>query len=149
MESLDVDSVMRELERRVATRRANGDYPPGLEEQLEAEFERIMAAVHRPEVESTELQRRIDSVRDRTSSRPSVFGSVLKIRSTDDGLGTAVVSTLDEVRRLFDAQRKADERQLHEVVAALLDRAALVDHLAQVVLDLERRVGQLETSTDQ
>jgi hypothetical protein len=51
---------------------------------------------------------------------------------------------MDEVRRLVDAQRAADERQLHDAIAGVLDRLAVLDHVVELVRDVEQRLDALE-----
>lgn len=167
-ENVDVDELVDKLQERVATRRAMGDYPPGLEEQLEAEFKLIMDAVHRPEINTGDLEQRIAAVTDATlalGSPPGLDSRLPGGRSMHKTagrvverhtsvltehvrtLGRDIVGALQEVRRLIEMQNEADERQLYEVVSAVLDRVAVIDHLADAVLNLERRVHDLETKS--
>jgi hypothetical protein len=166
VDEVDVGAVVADLQRRVAARRAAGDYPPGLEEQLEAEFKIIMGAVHRDEIGTSDLQRRVWAVASSThavrsnaeSSSRVPGGSVVhsatsKLVQRHTGLladsvrvlGHEIAAALQEVVRLFEVQRHADERQLNEVIASLIDRLAVVDHLADAVVDLERRLDLLES----
>jgi len=62
-------------------------------------------------------------------------------------LGHDTARALDEVRATLDRHRSADERPLLDVVGALFDRIAVLDHLADAVLDLEQRVIRLEELT--
>jgi hypothetical protein len=166
MEQIEVDDVVALLQRRVAARRASGDYPPGLEEQLEAEYAVIMAGMHRGELTTEELGRRVAAVEhtaaavralDDTGSRVP-GGSVVHTaasrvvaRHTNQladslrQLGIDVARALHEIHHLIDEQRHADERQLSEVISSVLDRLAVVDHLADAVLQIERRLDLLES----
>ena len=165
---IDVDEVVRELQARVAARRRSGDYPPGMEAQLEAEFEAIMRATHRHETNTAALGDRVRSVAAATdgvravaasSSRlpggSALHASAARLVQRHTGvladsvrtLGGEVTAALTEVRRLLDAQRSADERQLNDVIASLLDRLAVLDHLADAVVDLEARVERVERMT--
>jgi len=165
VEHIDVDEIIADLRKRVARRRAEGDYPLGLEEQMEAEFDAIMKGVHRDEIDTRTLASRVDGLFEvtqainvdvRTSSRMPggsvVHGTAGRIiqRHTGhlaDHLRTLlwdVAVALREVQYLIDAQRSADERQLREVIASVIDRIAVLDHLASAVVDLERRVDALE-----
>lgn len=169
MKETDVDELVRTLQARVAQRRAAGEYPPGLEEQLEAEFEQIMKAVHRHELDTDELRRRVDVVGEATSyvsAEPRLESRVpggstvhtaaarLVRRHTSTlaesvrGMGNEITRALQEVQRLIEAQREADQRQLADVVASVIDRIALLDHLADAVIVLEQRVDSLEASAE-
>ena len=55
-----------------------------------------------------------------------------------------MATAMREVQHLIDAQRTADERQLKEVIASVIDRIALLDHVATAIVDLERRVDARE-----
>lgn len=165
MEDVDIDELITSLQQRVAERRRAGDYPPGLEEQLEAEFDQIMKAVHRHELDTGELHRRLTVVAQAAAnvtaeppldSRLPGGGTVhaaaarvvrrhtATLADTVRGLGNEVTNALLEVQRLFEAQRSADERQLDEVIASMLDRLAVLDHVADAVVLLEQRVAALE-----
>lgn len=165
MEQIDIDGLIEGLKERVTQRRVSGDYPAGLEEQLEAEFKVIMAAVHRDECGTAELGRRVkqverstESVRAHGETSSRVPGGSMvhsatarlvsrhtgEIAESVRGLGYSVATALHEVHHLLDVQREADERQLHEVVASLLDRLAVLDHLAEAAVQLEQRVRALE-----
>jgi len=163
--AIDIDQIMTTLQRRVAERRANGDYPPGLERQLEAEFEAIMRSVHRHEVGTEQLaalitgvERSVDAVDGAADSSSRIPGGGAvhataarlvqrhtgRLADTVRALGTDIGSALHEIQRLLDQQRVADERQLRQVVHSLFDRIAVLDHLAETVLALEQRVSALE-----
>ena len=163
---IDVDDLVELLQTRVSARRASGDYPPGLEEQLEAEFAVIMAALHRNELTTEELGRRVAAVEhtsagvralDETSSRvpggSAVHTAASRIvaRHTNQladsvrQLGVDVARALHEVHHLIDLQRDADERQLSEVISSVLDRLAVLDHVADAVVLLEQRLDRLES----
>jgi hypothetical protein len=167
VEPVDIDELVSELRQRVAIRRASGDYPVGLEEQLEAEFKHIMAAVHRDELNTQELGRRVQSVERATGAidahvesdsrlpgGSAVHKTAGRLVSRHTGqlahgvrvLGIDIARALHEIHHLIEVQKSADERQLVEVIGALMDRVAVVDHLADAILDLERRVLQLEQS---
>lgn len=164
-DDLDVDEIVASLVAGIAARRADGEYPAGLEEELEAEFVEIMRAVHRDEVGTRELRERLERVAasigrvradppvdSRVPGGSAVHATVARLvsRHTNtlaDGvraMGAEMAHALHEVVRLFEVQREADERQLNEVVSGLIDRLAILDHLADAVVDLERRVAELE-----
>ncbi len=165
MDAVDIEQLVEQMQAEVAQRRANGSYPPGLEAQLEAEFETIMAAVHRGELNTSELGRRVKSVEHSLgalggdislSSKVPGGASVHRAAGRVVGrhtspladqvrnLGTDIARALHEVHHLIEVQKAADERQLNDVVAALFDRVAILDHVADAMVNLERRVAELE-----
>lgn len=165
MGSVEFDSVLAEIDSRVQERRARGDYPLGLEAQLEAEFDGVLKAIQRHEIGTQELEQRVSVVGERivTADTPaelesrvpggaSVHQAAARVvrRHTEPLaqslrlLGQSVYDALDEVVRVFEMQRGADERQLNEVVANVYDRISVLDAVVEAVADLERRVGELE-----
>ena len=165
MEHIDVDEIIADLRSRVDRRRADGDYPLGLEAQLEAEFEAIMQGAHRDGIDTSTLARRVDGLFEdtqaigvdveATSRIPGgalLHGAAGRIIQRHTGqLADAtrtvlwdMATAMREVQHLIDAQRTADERQLKEVIASVIDRIALLDHVATAIVDLERRVDALE-----
>jgi hypothetical protein len=168
MDHVDIDALVAELQASVNARRQAGDYPPGLEEQLEAEFVEIMRSIHRDEIDTSQLAEYIEAVHVATHqvradalTDSRVFGGAAVHAATSRlvrrhtrpladsirSLGSEITDSLREVHRLFDEQRQADERQLNEVVASLIDRLAVLDHLVDAVVDIERRLAQLEAGT--
>ena len=165
MDQIDIENLVTGLQERVAARRQSGDYPLGLEEQLEAEFTIIMAAVHRDEVNTAELGRRVqaversaEAIRARGETGSSVPGGSLihkvagrlvgrhtgQLAETVRTLGGDIAGSLHEIHHLIDLQQRADERQLHDVVGSLMDRVAVIDHVADAIARLEARVKTLE-----
>jgi hypothetical protein len=165
VEEPDIAALVAELQARVARRRADGDYPPGMEAQLEAEFERVVRGAIRDETDTAELGRLVAAVglsAAGINAEPDlgsrVPGGALFHRSAARVVGRHtrhlaagvrvladdVAASLREVERVAAAQRSADERQLLDVLAAVLDRLAVLDHIGAALLDLERRVGIIE-----
>ncbi len=168
VDGAELRAVVDSLQQRIAERRRSGDYPPGMEEQLEAEFTLIMAAVHRNEVNSNELGRRIRNVEqsvaavrsDGSTDSRVPGGSTLHattarlvnrhtgiIADSVRALGSEIAAALSEVHRLVDVQRSADERQLSDVIGAVIDRLAVLDHLADAVVHIEARLDALEAGS--
>jgi hypothetical protein len=165
VDHIDVDALVADLQASINARRLAGDYPPGLEEQLEAEFDQIMRSVRRDEIDTTELATLIERVgvatqqvttqTDHGSRVPGgaavhsaasrlIRRHTTKLSDSVRSLGSEITEALHEVHRLFDEQRQADERQLNEVISSLIDRLAVLDHLVDAVVDLERRMAALE-----
>lgn len=164
---LEVEEIVERLSRQVAERRRNGDYPLGLEAELEAEFDGVLAAMRRHELSTeslmervTRLRSRVDEIGTATATTSKVPGGAIIHKTVGrivarqtNGLaagsrlaGHETASALAEVVRLFDAQRQADERQLVEVVAAVIDRLAVIDQLISSVNQIERRLDAIEAS---
>jgi hypothetical protein len=163
--NIDIETVVSELRERIAARRLAGDYPEGLEEELESEFRGMMRAVDRSEVDTSLLHDRVEEVNSAShrinsdvgldsrvpggSAAHAAIGRIVQrhtgpLAESVRGLGFATASALDESRRLFEAQNSADQRQLHDALAGVFDRLAVIDHLSEIVRDLEQRVAQLE-----
>jgi hypothetical protein len=165
MSEIDVDAIVEELRGRIAARRVAGDYPIGLEHELEAEFAGMLRGIDRHEVDTVRLQELVQSVRVAAhdmqldpptgsrvpggSSAHVAMGRMVRrhtgpLAESVRDLGISVAEALDEVRRVVHAQNTADERQLHDAVAGVLDRLAVIDHLTELTADLERRIVALE-----
>jgi hypothetical protein len=161
----DYDDLLASIDQVVADRRRQGEYPVGFEAQLEGGFAHLLRAVERDEVDTSHLGWVLDQVSDAihgvdgrpptTSSVPlgsAVHASVGRLLGRHMGtlseqvrtLGLAVNEGLREVKTLVEAQRTADERQLNDVIAGILDRLAVIDHVVELVADLEDRVLALE-----
>lgn len=150
--------IIKELERRVATRRSEGKYPIGLEQQLEADFEAILDVVHRgndsvAELEalledSREIERRLRRVVSPQSHFPFV-SSVRRIVNRVTGrrarqltaltieLMHIQVQTLEVVGEQLRQQRDTDSRVLNQVAVAMRDRLMMIDVLAEAIMNIE------------
>jgi hypothetical protein len=165
--SVDLEAILESLSARIAARRAAGDYPEGLERQLEAEFTAMLRAIDRHEIDTAHLDHLVAATGEAAHDVHAAPASTSRIpgggfvhettarvvrRHTDDlaatvrTFGWTVHAALHEIRRLFDAQRSADERQLLDVLSGVLDRLAVLDHLVEISRDLEARVSALESS---
>lgn len=166
MADIDIDEVISSLQRRIVERRLSGDYPAGLELQLESEFAGLLQAIDRHELDTDQLATLVQSVvvashdmhldgsdASRLPGGAFAHRAVSRIvqRHTNPlaesirELGVAAADALWEVRRLLEAQRSADERQLLDTVSGVLDRLAVLDHVAAIVNELEQRVSLLES----
>jgi hypothetical protein len=165
MEEVDVDELLAELERRVDERRRAGQYPEGMERQLEAQFDAMLRAIRRTELDTSTLATLTDEVGrsaehigdapDLESRLPggsavhALIGRAVSrhtegVAASTRVFGDDVRRSLLETRRLIEAQRTADERQLLEVLAGVLDRLAVLDHLVEITRSLESRLADLE-----
>lgn len=130
--------------------------PTDLEEELELRHLRGVAA--RFEVDSSELRRLVrdldrieDSILQLEASRSLIERAVERLLPTHRSMRQLFISTvnvlrmnLEEVARLSDAQRSADERQLVDLVDALVERLAEIDVLGSRL----RAVEQQSSGTD-
>lgn len=160
---LSSEDVIAILQERVHLRRQEGKYPPGLEEQLEAEFKSIMEVVHRGDdvlgtVEHllTNCRTELAKLTEPVSSRSRIPGLALihwvisKIvgRQTT-AITSRVRSTLETQQevlelllRQLEIQQGTDVRVLNQLSHAMLDRLMMIDVLAQSVIELERKVAK-------
>jgi hypothetical protein len=166
---IEVDAVIAALRQRIVERRLAGDYPVGLEQQLESEFHGMMRAIDRHEIDTSRLGDLADGVRatahdvrvvgatdSRVPGGSAAHGAVGRVvqrhvqpvAESVRQLSTSVADALAETRRLFEAQSAADERQLLDAVAGVLDRLAVLDHLVEITQELEERVAGLEAQLD-
>ena len=155
--------LLDEIKRRVAERRQSGQYPPGLEEQLDAEFKAILEVVHRGSDTIAEIDTvlnrlrgqledldREPSIRSRTFvgrlvHRMSVriFGrAVRETRQTVRSVLLLNVQALELMRLQLVQQRGDDARILNKIEHAVMDRILMVDVLTEAVLELESKVGR-------
>jgi hypothetical protein len=165
--SVDLEAILQSLTARIAERRAAGEYPEGLEQQLESEFTAMLRAIERHEIDTAHLDELVAALGEATHAVHSEAASTSRVpggalihemtgrvvrRHTDDlaatvrTFGWTVHAALNETRRLFEAQRSADERQLLDALSGVLDRLAVLDHLVEIARDLESRVSALESS---
>lgn len=154
------EEVLEELRRRVNVRRQEGKYPPGLEEQLEAEFAAILEVVHRGEDEIGHIAQLISEVRGEISALNGVATTQSRIlggslfhrfirrlvaRQTQGVAQQTQAALLRQleivelVQRQLRMQRDADARVLHQLETAMRDRLMMIDALAEAVLELERK----------
>jgi hypothetical protein len=143
----DVDELVGELGRRVAEREAAGEYPPGLEDELDVHFERI--AIHRaPAYDFEELRRRILAVEAAAQFRPDAISTDTRIpggslvhRVVGRLVARQTQGVLEQVQRHADTVRDA----LHALLAALESPAAHHHLEIQRQLDaLFERLAQIE-----
>lgn len=154
------EEVLAELQRRVEQRRQEGKYPPGLEQQLEAEFEAILEVVHRGEDEVDHIAHLVNILRGELLSLNGLITPQSRIpfgrmfhRLVGRLVGRQTQGVAQQAQRAFQrqldlielvqkqlrAQRDADVRVLHQLETAMRDRLMMVDVLAESILELERK----------
>lgn len=164
MAAIDINVILDEIREKVRIRRLSGDYPPGLENELEQEFQLIMESTNRTfrvDVEAKDHLLEADAAFKRLLSRyenqKDQFENQASISSeqiTLDPWGFVppevveiehhVLSTLRLLTDNASRQQDADNRLVQELSQHVLDRLAVVDHLAILVQELEARVRDLE-----
>lgn len=144
-------------------RRQEGKYPPGLEQQLEAEFTNIMEVIHRGNDVLGNVRRLLDQCNEEiqnltrttpTKSRVPGFGIVHWVIGKLIGRQTSSIRI--QVRRTLETQQQvlelllkqleiqqgSDVRVLNQLRHAMQDRLMMIDVLAQSVIDLEQKVSK-------
>ena len=154
------EGLIAELQKRVRERRAAGDYPLGLEAQLQEEFKNILETTHRGHRSINHLESRMHMVRESISQIKGVAG--VKSRIPGGSLFHRVIrllvrrhvsqlanetrtslkrieSVLQEYETLIKQQQSNDERLLNQTLSGVLDKLAVVDTLSEMVIELESR----------
>jgi hypothetical protein len=165
MASIDMNAILNEIRENVRIRRISGDYPVGLENQLEQEFEQIMQStnrVYRVDVEAKQHIEHVDGALKRLISRyesqkdkieKQVLNSITQTTELDPwGFVAPELVEIEHhmlvtLRLLTDHavnQQEADKRLVKELSQHVLDRLAVVDHLAILIQELESRIQDLE-----
>ena len=155
------EGLITELQKRVRERRAAGDYPAGLEAQLQEEFKNILETTHRGHRSINHLEARMHMVRESITRIQGVAG--VKSRIPAGSLFHRVIrrlvrrhvsqlanetriamkrieSVLQEFETLIKQQQSNDERLLNQTLSGVLDKLAVVDTLSEMIVELESRV---------
>ena len=126
------EELLKELARRVHLRRQEGRYPAGLEQQLSAEFDAIIAVVHRGDDTVDDFDTVIKALEEVVNSKKD---------SLSDGQLKLIVQALRLIQKQLLQQKETDARVMKQLEHAVMDRILMVDVLAEAVLELERKVG--------
>jgi len=137
----DLDALIESLRDRIAERRESGEYPPGLEEDLEHHFQRIVAHRSDPPVDRLGPGlSRLDAVPGFSSSRiassSQVPGGAALHRTVGRVVARQTEGVLQQLQEFADAVRAL----LHDLVVAVHDPSTHlhVDLLSQVDAVVER-----------
>jgi hypothetical protein len=157
------ESVIAVLRERVNQRRLEGKYPPGLEQQLEAEFKNIMDVVHRGNDVLGNVQALLNQCKQEienlskpipAKSRVPGFGIVHWVIGKIVGRQTFAITSrvrqtletqqqvLELLLKQLEIQHGADVRVLNQLSHAMQDRVMMIDALAQSVIELEQKVSK-------
>lgn len=163
MDTPDIEKLLEEIREQVRIRRIAGEYPPGLEQELEIEFKGVVDRERRnwSEVRDQLSERsgrvieafaQIDGITTTESRVPggTIFHGLIRklfgrqTRCLADQVRRASSELVELVRLIADlqmAQEEADRRLVMHLSKSVLDRLAVVDHLAIVVREIERRTS--------
>jgi hypothetical protein len=162
----EIEQIMDGIQDTISRRRAAGEYPAGLETELEAEFASILALTHRGEADRADaLERLLQEVRmhaphvsglTATSSRIPLVNLLHKVvrrlvaRQTR-GLAAQQRAVNEQVIAMLEllvddarSREDADRRMVAKLSKHVLDRVAVVDHLYFIVAELETRLRKFE-----
>ena len=162
----EIEQIMAGIQDTIARRRADGEYPAGLETELEAEFASILALTHRGEADRADaLERLLQEVRmhaphvsglTATSSRIPLVNLLHKVvrrliaRQTrglaaqQRAVNKQVIAMLEHLVDDARSREDADRRMVAKLSKHVLDRVAVVDHLYFIVAELETRLRKFE-----
>jgi len=170
MSQIQMAELLQEIRDQIVERRLAGLYPPGLEQQLEREFAEIMSSTNRRYFASNELQVQLQHLEQAfvrlsgqisTQSRipgvslvhrllgkltkRQILGLTAQIRDVE----SMIIVVLKMLGEFAESQEEADSRVVRELSQHVLDRVAVVDHLAILTTELEARVRNLESRLGQ
>ncbi len=159
-------ALLQQIKNQIELKRAAGLYPPGLEQELEREFDEIMASTNRRYFASEDLLAQLNNLEDafgRLSGQISarsriplatfvhrvlgkitkrqVLGLTAQIRDVE----SLVIIVLKMLGEFAKGQEEADRRTVLALSQHVLDRVSVIDHLAIISSELETRVRELES----
>jgi SAM-dependent methyltransferase len=163
------EELLTQLRERVEDRRRRGDYPPGLEEDLESHFRRIATHGRSRDLEQVRssllaMESRMAFTRGRIHAESELPGGSVVHRSVAKVVGRQTQGVLDQMRLFAESVRETFEALLDllempsdhvhadlvEQLDGALDRLAAFERTPGeprvVVAELERRIGQLEAA---
>ena len=151
MARFNIDDVIKTMQAEIAELRMKGQYPIGMEEQLEAEFKSIMdlTRLSRPgriEKLNNLLHQLTDNSVEGTS-RENRFSIRWKFNHSKKKLVNQSLiqnKLLVELVGSFQDQHNEDERIALARSKHVLDRVAVIDHLALLIVALENRIDSME-----
>jgi hypothetical protein len=163
---VQIAELLQRIQGEVEGRRAAGLYPPGLEQQLEREFAEIISSTNRRYFASIDLQRAVKRLEDtfsqlsgQTSTESKIIGGslihrllgkltkrqVLGLTAQIRDVETNVILVLKMFGEFAESQEVADRRLVSGLSQHVLDRVAVVDHLAILTTELMERIQNLES----
>ena len=166
---VNTEELLAQLRNRVEERRKSGEYPPGLENDLEGHFRRIVSRGRAQDLEMVRsslhaLEGRMAFNRARIPASSELPGGSVLHRSVGKLVGRQTEGVLDQVRLFAEAVRETFEALLDalempgshvhadliEQLDGALERLAAFERTPGdprvAVAELERRVEHLETT---
>ena len=162
----EIEQIMDGIQDTISRRRAAGEYPAGLEQELEAEFASILALTHRGEADRAyalellleEAKRCAPEVSGLTptSSRVpflNIFHNIVRrliarqtrgLAAQQRAVNEQVIAMLEHLVDDARSREDADRRMVAKLSKHVLDRVAVVDHLYFIVAELETRLRKFE-----
>lgn len=166
MKHVDIEQVLAEIREDVESKRAQGLYPPGLEQELEFEFQSILSLTRSG---ISDRMDEIGQVVDRLRQKNAAISGLTAIQSripfisllhrivrrlvARQTMGLAAQIRAAEADKVYllellveqsKAQEDADQRLVRNLTKHVMDRVAVVDHLAVLVAALEFKIRNLE-----
>lgn len=168
LKQVDIEQVLAEIRDDVAKKRSEGSYPPGLENELAAEFQTILSYTKRGITDrNLEISRLAIEIRQNshgiTGLTPahsripgmSVIHRIIRrlVARQTMGLAAQVRASEENKVRLLEilaeqskSHEDADQRLVTSLSKHVLDRVAVIDHLAILVTELEAKIRKIEES---
>ena len=168
LKQVDIEQVLAEIRDDVAKKRAEGSYPPGLEQELEAEFQTILSYTKRGITDraaeiaklSAEIRHNTHEISGLTPTHSRIPGvsivhRIIRRLISRHTMGLAAQVRASEESKVRLLEIMAEQSKAHEdadlsLVASLskhiLDRVAVIDHLAILVTELESKIRKIEES---
>jgi len=161
----ELDQLVTRISQTVDERRRNGEYPIGLEEELDRHYRE---QVHHRRATDVDTGGLLDAMRHVSDTRPFDYAQIATTSGFPGGsavhkgvgklvgrqtLGalqqvqawrSSIEAALQQVVTTVDALADHEHTQLAESVSAVLDRIAVLDQFEILLLELERRVDGLE-----
>ena len=168
LKQVDIEQVLAEIRDDVAKKRSEGSYPPGLEQELEAEFQTILSytksgindralEIERLAADVRHNAREITGLTSANSRIPGLsiihrivrrviarhtMGLAAQVRAAEESKVLLLEILAEQSRAHIDA----DQRLVLNLSKHVLDRMAVIDHLAILVSALEGKIRKLEES---
>jgi hypothetical protein len=161
-----IDVILKQIRDSIATRRSEGQYPLGLEQQLEQEFAAIISSTNRRHFVNNHLLAQLDTLElafsqlsGVTPTKSRIPGGTLFHRVTRFLTKRQVAGLAEQVRNVqihsiaalrtlaefAQSQEDADARLVRELYQHVMDRVAVIDHLVILHQEIEERLRSLES----
>lgn len=168
LKQVDIEQVLAEIRNDVEKKRSEGSYPPGLEQELEAEFQTILSYTRQGITDraaeiarlSDDIRRNLNEVTGLTATHSRVPGvsivhRVIRRLISRQTMGLAAqvraseeskVQLLQIMAEQSVAHHDADKRLVENLSKHVLDRVAVIDHLTILMTELESRISKIGES---